>query len=241
MDPQQTASRFQTTSWTLIRRAGTSPEELEALLSRYWSPVYAYLRRTGQSPEDAADLTQGFLTKVIEDRKLITRADSGRGRFRSFLLVALNNFVADRVRAQRGRYGSRPKKFVPDDPRVLETVEPSEHDDPAKAFDRQWAATVFANILERLEADCRAQGLERHWKVFEARQVRPALHAVEPMPVEELVVTVGARDRDEIYSMQRSVKRKFEQTAYEVVGQTVDGPGEVAHELEDLRQFLVGT
>ena len=96
-----TASRFQTTSWTLIVRARASRADLQELLSVYWSPVYAYLRRRGHDPHDAADLTQGFLSEVVLDRGFVERADPARGRFRSFLLSALRKFVIDEHRRVR--------------------------------------------------------------------------------------------------------------------------------------------
>ena len=73
--------------------ARSSPEALRVLLERYWSPVYAYFRRLGEAPADAADLTQGFLTRVISDRRLLELADPERGRFRSFLLTSFRNFM----------------------------------------------------------------------------------------------------------------------------------------------------
>ena len=134
MTSRQTSSRFHTTSWTLVRRAESSPEHLEALLAAYWSPAYAYLRRKGHQPADANDLTQGFLTKIIEKRDLIMKADPDRGRFRTYLLSSLNNFVVDTIREETGRNGTRPR-CVPDDPKQFEDAEPREQDDPTRAFD----------------------------------------------------------------------------------------------------------
>ena len=119
VNAHETASRFQTTSWTLIVRARASRADLQELLSVYWSPVYAYLRRSGVDPHDAADLTQGFLSEVVLDRGFVERADPERGRFRSFLLSALSKFVIDEHRRVSGRYGTRPKMLIPSDPEAL--------------------------------------------------------------------------------------------------------------------------
>jgi RNA polymerase sigma-70 factor (ECF subfamily) len=238
VDTGQTASRFQTTSWTLVVQARSSREDLERLLGLYWSPVYAYLRRRGQRPQDAADLSQGFLIDVVLKRDLIGQADPERGRFRSFLLAALKNYVIDEHRREAGRDGERPTAFVPEDPAALEAAEPSEADDPTRAFDRQWAATILGVVLERLREACEREGLGGHWAVFEGRILRPVRHGCEPVPVEDLVRSVGAHDRDDIYSMQNSVKRKFRAVLREVVAETVDNPAELDAELAEVRNLL---
>src|SRR5258708_33484830 len=89
---------FATTHWTVVLSAGhdSSPAAgvaLEQLCRSYWFPLYAYVRRKGHSPEDAQDLTQEFFARLLE-KKLLSRADRQRGRFRTFLLTALQNFIA---------------------------------------------------------------------------------------------------------------------------------------------------
>jgi DNA-directed RNA polymerase specialized sigma24 family protein len=235
LDTTASASRFQTTSWTLILRARTSRQELERFIGAYWRPVYAYLRRKGKSREDAADLTQGFVAKVIED-DLVGQANPDRGRFRSFLLKSLDHFVIDERRREYGRDGDRPV-VVPEDPDVLRAAEPRSGEDPAVAFDRQWATTVLEIVVDRLRAACESEGLQRHWRVFEDQVLRKA-RGNKPAPVEELIEALGARDRDEIYSMLNSVKRKFRQILRDVVAETVDDSAMLDVELADLRRFL---
>jgi len=80
-------------------------EALEELCGAYWPPVYAFVRRQGHSPDDALDLTQGFFARFLE-RKQVKLADPDRGRFRSFLLSSLKNFLAnDWARAQAEKRG----------------------------------------------------------------------------------------------------------------------------------------
>src|SRR5207253_8343443 len=67
-------------------------EALEELCRKYWFPLYAFLRRQGRSPEDAKDLTQGFLAQFLAKDRL-RRAEPAKGKFRSFLLASLTNFV----------------------------------------------------------------------------------------------------------------------------------------------------
>jgi hypothetical protein len=146
--------------------------------------------------------------------------------------------VIDEHRRQSGRGDSRPISFVPDDPDALEAAEPSETDDPGRAFDCQWATTVLGIVLERLREACEREGLGPHWTVFDGRVLGPIRHGRTPVSVEELVRSLGARDRDEIYSMQNSIKRKFRTVLRRVVAKTVDDPADADDEIAELRKIL---
>jgi len=101
---------FATTRWTLVRAAGQgeSPqadEALEVLCSAYWFPLYAYVRRHGFSKEDAEDITQAFLSKLLE-RGDFAGLRRENGRFRAFLLAALKHYLSnERDRAGRRKRG----------------------------------------------------------------------------------------------------------------------------------------
>src|SRR6266498_834471 len=89
---------FQPTQWTLVRRAGfgstQSHDALEKLCHAYWYPIYAFIRRNGRAPHDAQDLTQEFFARFLATNSIV-RADPKRGKFRTFLLGALKNFLTD--------------------------------------------------------------------------------------------------------------------------------------------------
>src|ERR1041384_4741444 len=99
-DPSQTAKPqgyFATTHWSVVLSAGHSDtprarHALERLCQTYWYPLYAFVRQRGYSAHDAQDLTQGFFTRLLEGGSLAA-ADPARGRFRSFMLTALNHFL----------------------------------------------------------------------------------------------------------------------------------------------------
>lgn len=102
------ASAFATTQWTLVLHAGRpdSPDAaraLAALCTSYWYPLYAFVRRQGKSAHDAQDLTQEFFARLLA-KNYFAQVSREKGRFRSFLLAALKNFLAnewDKVRAQK--------------------------------------------------------------------------------------------------------------------------------------------
>src|SRR5437016_2306785 len=135
------AARFQTTNWSLVFAAGGSPDALNDLCARYWSPVYAYVRRCGHDRADAEDLTQAFFSRMLEHRDF-AQADPRRGKFRSFLLGALKHFLSnerDRVRAKK-RGGDV----------VHVEIDVDTTDDaltPEQVFEKQWALTVVERAL----------------------------------------------------------------------------------------------
>lgn len=233
MSALDTARQFQTTSWTLIVRAGGNPAALEVLLEQYWSPIYAYLRRKGYQRADAADLTQAFIAKVVLDRHLIERADPVKGRFRSFLLTALRNFVIDETRQSSLRH----ERSWPAE--QLDLAEPSEHDRPEDAFQRQYVTRVLELTLSRLEAHCRARGMERQWTVFDLRILRPIQQACDPVPFEELAKHVRVKSLQELYTMLQTMKRRFEAELRTVVADTVDDGVELVEaELQEVKMLL---
>src|SRR6266571_4648976 len=93
------AGGFTTTHWSVVLAAGKNAvpgaeEALEKLCRAYWYPLYAYVRRRGHTPEEAQDLTQDFFAHLLE-KKILQVVDARKGKFRSFLLASMNNFLAN--------------------------------------------------------------------------------------------------------------------------------------------------
>ena len=133
---------------------------LEELCRTYWFPLYAYVRRRGHAKADAEDLVQAFFARFLE-KNYLNGLSAERGRFRAFLLAALKHFLAnewDKAQAQKRGGGAAhlsldwqtaDTKF-----QVASQTEPS----PDKAFDREWALALLAKVIERLQAECAAEG-----------------------------------------------------------------------------------
>ena len=90
---------FETTRWSLVLAAGSADpvaarSALGALCDTYWHPLYAYVRRSGVSPEDAQDLTQGFLTSLL-DRRIFEHLRKEDGRLRAYLLACLKHYLGE--------------------------------------------------------------------------------------------------------------------------------------------------
>src|SRR5882672_3301759 len=107
--------RFTATHWSVVVAAGRGDSTraraaLETLCHAYWYPLYAFLRRMGQSPHDAEDSVQGFFAVCLE-KNYLAAADETKGRFRSFLLMALKRYLAkerDKSRARKRGGGQTP-------------------------------------------------------------------------------------------------------------------------------------
>src|ERR1700683_2533921 len=109
---------FPNTRWSVVLAATQQPSPesaaaLEALCRAYWYPLYAYVRRCGQSPHDAQDLTQEFFCRLLE-KHWLNSADREKGKLRTFLIVALKNFMSNewrRASAQRRGGSQTPVPF----------------------------------------------------------------------------------------------------------------------------------
>ena len=166
--------RMPTTRWTLVRAAGSDAEPSERrraleLLSRdYWLPIYSFIRIWGHPPEEAEDLTQSFLVSFIE-RDSFDDAGVANGKFRTWLLAALKNFLLndkrDRSRLKRG--GGAAHLSIDRDlgESWLENSR-VDGDSPDTIFERHWAAGILERCLSRLEERYRQEGKERYFEVL---------------------------------------------------------------------------
>ncbi len=238
MKPRETDAHFQTTSWQLVRRASSSPEDLDTLVRIYWSPIYAFVRRTGKRRQDALDLTQEFLTKVVLERGLLEKADPNRGRFRALLKTSIGNFLIDQARKDKPRSKLRHSSFLPTGDGPFEAAEPADDADPADAFERQWSAAILGETLRRLERQCKEDGLAKHWRVFEANVIGPTVHETTKIPLDQLAEELGIASAEQVSSMMQTVKRKFRRMLREVVAETVDAESDIDHELLFMRESL---
>ena len=162
-----THARFPSlTQWTQIIEAGgpsSSPvarDALNQLCEAYWFPVYAFIRRKGNDSHKAKDLTQGFFAHWLET-DLIKKANPERGRFRSFLLASLNNFLEDDRRKEKAQKRGGAFSIVSIDESEAEDKYlhlPAHEADSPKVFDRTWAATVIERVTKKLKQKYAARG-----------------------------------------------------------------------------------
>lgn len=232
------------TDWSMIAQATeqdgqVAADALERLVRRYWSAVYAYIRRTGRDVHAAADLTQGFVCDIIISRRLCDYADPKRGRFRTLLLGAVQNYLRE-----QHRHDLRHRTFGTDmRPLPLEKTpaEVSTDETPEEAFCYHWSATLVRQVLTDVRQQCEKDGLDAHWEVFEHRVVRPMLLNEPPTDHATLVEQLHLKDESQAANMMITVKRRFARALYQEIGRTVTDPSQIEDELHELLRDLERT
>jgi RNA polymerase sigma factor (sigma-70 family) len=230
------AGRFATTRWSVILAAGDSASTqhqpaLSTLCQTYWFPLYAYLRRRGYSTHEAEDYTQGFFAGILE-RKGLQRADPRYGKFRSFLLASLKNYLADEGdRARARKRGGDKRVFSLDfDAAAGRYVDAPAHGlSPEKLFERAWALTVLTHAMERLKAESAASGKQRLFDCLKVyltaeKEVISYRHAAEKLDMTEGAVKVA------VYRL----RRRYRELVRDEIAQTVTTEAEIDEEIRDL-------
>lgn len=231
---------FHTTHWSavLAAREGHSSRAqaaLAELCQTYWYPLYAYIRRRGNGAVEAEDLTQAFFARLLE-KDFINDLTPGMGRFRSFLLTALKNFLAnewDRARAQKRGGGQRPLSLDDADAEARYRIEAADHTTPETLFERRWALTVLEEVLARLR---------REFVTMEKAELFDELKGfLAGKPDANAYASVAARTGLKEGTVKVAVHRlrhRYGELLRAQVAQTVRDPAEVDDELRYLVQVL---
>jgi RNA polymerase sigma-70 factor (ECF subfamily) len=198
---------------------------------------YAYVRRRGRSPEDAKDLTQEFFARLLEQHSL-TRADPSRGKFRSFLLGAMNHCLADdftKMRAQKRGGGSVPLSLDLGQAEERFGLEPADHATPDKVFDQQWAAALLNAVLERLGSEYEREG---KLELFTAMR-GTLIGARESQPYAALAERLGMNE-GAIRTAVHRLRKRYRELIREEIANTVSTLEEVEDEMRYLLQVSAG-
>ena len=166
---------FPETRWTRVVALqsddeDSSREALSELCHLYWPPLYSYFRRHGREPADAQDLTQGLFEQLIS-RESLRRADVQKGKLRTFLLAAANNYLISQHRRETRQKRGGDTIAVSLDAEEAESfhVRAGAFDDltPEKLFDRQWATVTLDSVRAALAREYASRGREKHFAVFQ--------------------------------------------------------------------------
>jgi RNA polymerase sigma-70 factor (ECF subfamily) len=220
------AGGFAETLWTSVLRAKDDGAALGRLVERTWKPLYFYLRRKGREVEAAKDLTQAFFAHLLEKR-LLDRVERGRGRFRNFLLAALEHFLANEYRvASAEKRGGGTIPISLDFAGAEAEYAPSLAETAEDLYTRAWALGVLEGAL----ADLRRELGDR----FDA--VRAHLSAEGERPTyRQTAGRLGISESDVANLLHRARGRLGERIV-ERVRDTVEGePGD---EVADLLRAL---
>jgi RNA polymerase sigma-70 factor (ECF subfamily) len=214
---------------TATRRA------LEELIQAYWFPLYAFVRRQGCQAAAAEDLVQGFLARLLEKEDL-AQVDRSKGRFRSFLLAAMKNFMANeraRDRALKRGGGVRVLALDSLDAEARYAVEPAEEMTPERLFDRRWALAVLEQVLARLRREFIDAG---NGALFET--IKDCLTPDRgKLPYAQLARRLGMTEGALKVAIHRMRRRYRDLLRYEIA-QTVETPAQVDEEIAYLLNCL---
>ncbi|HMC28630.1 MAG TPA: sigma-70 family RNA polymerase sigma factor [Verrucomicrobiae bacterium] len=242
------ASQFTATHWTMVLLAGGDPnvglagtsgsqratqaaEALERLCRTYWFPLYAFLRRKGYSPHDAEDLTQAFFARILE-KGYLKAVDRNKGKFRSFLLGALDHFIANEWRRANAQKRGGKLCFLSLDEQTAEEryLQVAASDlSPEKVLEQRWAMALLEQVLSRLRAEfvAAAKGhLFEQLKIFLTGEKKPAAYS-------ELAATLQTSEAALKMSVSR-LRQRYGELLRAEIANTVSSPAEVEEELRNL-------
>ena len=232
-----------TTRWSIVQAVagdGTQRQQaLETFARDYWPIIYAFARKKGNSPPDAEDLTQSFLLHLVE-RNRFEGLSEERGRFRSWLLACLHNFLRTNWRdlGRKKRGGGLPHLSIDRD--LGEAwLESAGTDDlsPDRVFDRRWAAAIMERALEELSRAYQQEGREEL-----AETLIPLIAGAEARPsYTEAAQRLGITESNARVAAFR-MRKRLRSLIRDEVAATVSSPTEVDAELAELfRLFAPGT
>jgi RNA polymerase sigma-70 factor (ECF subfamily) len=232
-DTRRQAPVFPETRWTRIVAARDQPElrrqVLGELCATRWQPLYVHLRKKGLPADRAQDVVQGFLVHLLE-RDFLQRLDPGRGRLRGYLKTGLEHYLVNMYEheaAQKRGGGVRALAF--DD---VEAGIPAAPDDPAAAYDREWALRLFEGALGELEAEL-ASGARRG----PVEVVRALFRFGEAPPFETLAAQHGMT-LSQLKSFVHRARGRFRALLLARIADTVSSPAEAEAELAELLRVL---
>jgi len=236
MSASEPVAGFRPTLWTVVLRAKdpAAPdrrEALERLFQTYWKPVYFLIRRTHDA-EAAQDITQGFFTTFLE-KDYLKSVEREKGKFRTFLCVALRHYMADendRARAQK-RGGGR--RFTSIDSHEAETEisrVPASKDDPEKTFQRQWALEVIKRSLQALRAEFQASD---RLAEFEAISLYLSAGGKQAPSHADLALKLGISETD-VNNRVHRLRQRYRELILEEIRSYSESEEEAQQELRDL-------
>jgi RNA polymerase sigma factor (sigma-70 family) len=227
---------FVTTHWSVVWRARNGDSQasaaaLEKLCRAYWAPLYHYIRRDGHKPEDAQDLTQEFLSRLIQ-KEWLNHLQDQRGKFRSFLLTFLKNFLSDhrdRGNAQKRGGGRTLISLDAYEAEEREFAVPADTLTPEQIFERRWAQAVMTQAAERLRQDYAARDQAALFE--QLKDLQPGEHGERSYA--QIGTALGITEQA-VKNAALSFRRRYAQLLRDEIAQTVMEPGEVSEELQHL-------
>ena len=247
-DQPSAPRRFTTTRWSVVLAAGREPsvsagtaarDALAVLCQTYWYPLYAYARRRGHDAEEARDLTQSFFVRLL-DKNAIAAANPQRGRFRSFLLTAMKNFLANEWKSASAEKRGGGRAILPlsadfDSAERQYAREPADALTPERLYERRWALALLDAVLADLQSQYSAGG-----KAALFEHLKPYLTGDSHAPPQaQTAANLGLSEGATQVAIHR-IRRKYRELLRAHIEQTVESPEQVEDEIRDLFRAVRG-
>jgi len=222
--------RFPSTRWTQVFELGKADaqarwELVDELVRRYWRALKDHLvHRRRIPPDQADDFLQGFMADKVLERNLFCLADPKKGRFRSFVVAALDNYVRDKWKWEKH-------------PVVLPEDVVGQASRPDDLVVAAWAREVVRHALERMRRECVHKHRPEIWDLFHRRVVAPLFERIDPDTYEEILAKGQFGSASQAHNALATAKRMFARNLRRVIGEyTRDGDMET--EIAELMNAL---
>jgi RNA polymerase sigma-70 factor (ECF subfamily) len=235
------AANFNTTHWTMVLAcedqgdSSRAQEALAQLFQIYWYPLYAYIRRRGYSEHDAEDLVQAFCLH-LQEKHAIAKADRERGKFRTFLLSSLQNFLGhewERSQAQKRGGGRELIRLDAEEADARYRLEPAISVTPETIFEKRWAHALLEQTVSGLRADFVLRGKERLFDGLSSFLTSDLRETSYQRAADELGLPLTA-----VKTTVHRLRRDYRSKLREEISRTVSSPDEIDEELLYLRRVL---
>jgi RNA polymerase sigma factor (sigma-70 family) len=230
---------FLTTRWSVVLNSQngshSAQEALTVLCNRYWHPLYAYVRARGYSPHDAQDLTQAFFERWLE-KGGIGPVDPARGRFRSYLLGAMQHFLAKvwhKEQALKRGGGSSQVSIDAEEGENWLLQYGNSKESPEVLYDRQWALRLLQGVHDGLR-----QEMEQEGKSLLFRHLQETLSGRRPQGGYAEVAAALGLSEGAVKVAAHRLRERFRDRLRAEVAQTVSSTSEAEEELRTLIRIL---
>lgn len=234
---------FQTTHWTRVLLAkGSSVDAklaLRELCERYYEPVRAFIERSipyrEKQNELARELTHEFFGKLLEGDRL-RNLERDRGRFRSYLLGAVKNFLYDYREKQNAEIRGGSFNQV--------TLDETLHDGtgfPGDAFfDRQWGLSLVGSVIRSLQEEAEQENRSEQFLTLKPFLIGGANFEIadetENRPNDSVT---GESLNGTLRVALHRLRKKFRRKIREQIASTLDDPREIEEEIRYLINSLL--
>jgi DNA-directed RNA polymerase specialized sigma24 family protein len=229
-------NRFTTTHWSVVLAASSSSsahyeEALSSLCQTYWFPLYAYLRKGGYDTHLAEDYIQAFFLRMLE-KQYLSKVEQNRGKFRSFLLVALKRFVADQHDLAHAFKRGGGQKRLSIDIEFAEgkyALEPVSDLSPERIFEKSWALAVLEHTMAHLKAEFTDMNKQ---KLFDCLKVYIG-GELKSVPYRKVAADLNMTE-DAVKAAVYRLRKRYRQQLRDIIAQTVTTHEQINEEIQDL-------